>query len=256
MEAQIYSEILRCIESGEEAALLTVIAANGSTPRKEGAKMLLWADGKTVGTIGGGKVESLALEEAKEVLRSGKSRILKYDLKETGIGSMCGGEMEIFVEPVQKAPPIYIFGAGHVGLPLSKIAKILGMRVNIVDDRPEFATRERFPDADRMWVGNWEKTLNELPLDERSIVVIATYSHEVDMEILRSCVMKNVAYLGMIGSKRKVEKIFEALQKEGIPEERLKIVHAPIGVSIDAETPAEIAISILAEIISVLKGKH
>lgn len=254
MEKQIYEEVLKCLESGQEAVLLTVTAATGGTPRKAGAKMLYKADGKTVGSVGGGRMEELALEEAHNVLKSGETaRILKYDLTQKGIGALCGGEMEIFVETVQKAPPLFIFGAGHVGQPLAEIAKILGMRVNVVDDRPAFATAERFPDADRLWVGPWEEVLPKLPLDERSLVVIATYSHEYDREALSFCIRKDLAYLGMIGSTKKVKAIFDALREEGVPKEKIAKVHAPVGLKIGAETPAEIAVSILAEVISVLR---
>jgi xanthine dehydrogenase accessory factor len=254
MERQVYEEILKCLESGDGAVLLTVTAASGGTPRKAGAKMLYLGNGKTVGTVGGGQVETLAIEAAREVLAGGEPRVLKYDLTRDGIGSLCGGAMEIFVEPVHKAPPIFIFGAGHVGRPLAEIAKIMGMRVNVVDDRPGFANQERFHMADKLWVGEWEEILPELPLDERSVVVIATYAHECDCEVLRFCIKKKLAYLGMIGSSKKVKAIFETMRKEGVSKEKISRVHAPVGLRIGAETPAEIAVSILSEIISVLRG--
>ncbi len=256
----LWSELARLENSGTPAALVTVIRVQGSTPREAGARMIVLPDGKIIGTIGGSAVESLVIREALEVLRTGKARISQYDLNDpekSSSGMICGGKMEFFIEPLKPLPHLYIFGAGHVGLALAQMTGNLGLPYTIVDDRPEFASQERFPQALRICCGNFPEIIPTLDWIQPAFIVIVTRCHDTDLEVLRQVLRKPHAYLGMICSRRKKAEIFRILSEEGFSKEELDQVHAPIGLDIRSETPAEIAVSILAEIIQVKnRGKR
>jgi xanthine dehydrogenase accessory factor len=183
-----------------------------------------------------------------------KARKLSFNLNADpryDVGLTCGGTLEIFVEPILAQPVCYICGAGHVGHAVSKIASLAGFATVIVDDRAQFANRERFPEASRLYAEEWEKNFAQLEPNEFSYIVITTRGHKDDMNVLRWAVGTRARYIGLIGSKRKVLEIYKVLEEEGAPRERLERVHAPIGLEIGALTPEEIAVSIVAEMIAV-----
>ena len=250
----IYQEIVRIKAEGKEAALVTVVLATGSTPREEGAKMLVRADGSILGTIGGGSLEAQVIEEAVKVIKQGKPKRLHFALtaKEAEeVGMVCGGELEVFIEPILTPPTLYLFGGGHISLPLAKVGKLLGFKIVVIDDRAEFANADRFPETDIVLTGDFSKSFPKLKMDKSSYIVIVTRGHQHDELVLEWAVGTSAKYVGMIGSKTKVKTIFSHLLAKGITNQQLDRVHAPIGLEINAQTPEEIAISILAEIVKV-----
>ena len=251
----IYQEIVRVKAEGEEAALVTVISVTGSTPREEGAKMLVRADGSIVGTIGGGRIEAQAIKEALEAIRRGRPQRVSFSLEEGGeLGMICGGDTELFVEPILTAPTVYIFGGGHIALTLAKTAKLLGFKIVVIDDRPEYANAQRFPEAEFALAEDFARSFQKLAIDRSSFVVIVTHDHKADETVLEGALSTEARYIGVIGSKTKNLAIFSHLLSKGIPQKQLNRVHAPIGVRIHAQTPEEIAISILAEIVGVRRA--
>jgi xanthine dehydrogenase accessory factor len=246
------------LERGEPAALVTIVRANGSTPQRTGAKMLVYADGRTVGTIGGGCYENDALGKAREAIATGKPALVRYDLNDDFAqesGLICGGQMEVYIDPIAPAPRLYIIGAGHVGFHLARAAADSGFRIHVVDDREKFANTERFPSADDIVVEDIADWLHRAELPSNAYVVVVTRGHTHDFDALRALAARDLRYLGLIGSRAKVARVFDALAAEDMPAECLSRVHAPIGLDIGAITPAEIAVSILAELIAVRHGK-
>jgi xanthine dehydrogenase accessory factor len=255
---EVFSALATALERGEEVALVTITSSTGSTPQRVGAKMLVYADGRTVGTIGGGCYENDAFWKAREVIKGRKPLNVRYELtddiaEESGL--ICGGQMDVFIEPVEPSPDVYIFGAGHVGYSLGRMAFDTGFRVHVIDDREKFASTERFGDGVDVIVEDIPAWLQTHTLPATAYAVIVTRGHKHDLDALRSLVQAPLRYIGLIGSRAKVKRIFDALRTEGIPAETLKIVHAPIGLDIGAITPQEIAVSILAELIAVKHGK-
>ena len=215
--------------------------------------MLVRDDGSIVGTIGGGCVEAEVWQAAREVMESEKPRTMKFDLNQDpkyDTGLVCGGTLEIFVEPVLPRAALYIFGAGHVAASLYKVALIAGFDVTVVDDREAYANRERFPEAQQVIAEDFDKAAAHLAPSESSYIVIVTRGHRDDMRMLRWAVQTPACYVGMIGSKRKTITIFTELQREGLPAHLFDRVHAPVGLDIGAITPEEIAVSITAELIA------
>jgi xanthine dehydrogenase accessory factor len=258
MSQEVLTELVKALERGEEVALVTIVAAQGSTPQRVGAKMLVYPDGRISGTIGGGCYENDALGKAREALLARKPRLVKYDLtddfaEESGL--ICGGQMTVYIEPVEAAPQLYIVGAGHVGHQLGKIARPAGFRIRVLDDREKFANTERFPEAEEVIVDSIPDWLHKADIPQTAYVVVVTRGHRHDLDALRSLAARDLRYIGLIGSKAKVKKIYDALIEEGMPLECLQRVHAPIGLDIGAVTPEEIAISILAELIAVRRGR-
>lgn len=327
---RFYKKLREKLKEGKAFVLMILVKRRGSAPRDIGAKMVLFEDGDTLGSVGGGRVEALALEEAKGVLGTGEGRLLRYTLTAKEVseeGMLCGGEVtvlldywtkdkeevldklimalesgetpwlllgippsskgcllltkggavgelkgiraevldlsyikrptlleiegvELYVEPVLQGPTLYLFGAGHVSKELAPLAKKVGFRVVVVDDRAEFANKERFPTVDEVIVQDFEEASRNLPLGPESYVVIVTRGHEHDYTVLRNVLGFGTKYIGMIGSKRKRDIIFEKLKGEGVPPELLSRVRSPIGLDIGAESPEEIAISIVAELIA------
>ncbi len=248
----IYQEIVRIRAEGEEAALVTIVSATGSTPREQGAKMLVRADGSIIGTIGGGRIEAQAIKEALEAIRKGRPQRLRFSLKEGGeLGMICGGDTEIFIEPILSAPTMYIFGGGHIALTLAKVGKLLDLKIVVIDDRPEYANAQRFPEAELTLAEDFAKAFQKLKIDKSSYIVIVTHGHKDDETVLEVALATEAKYIGMIGSETKIEAVFSHLLAKGIQREQLDRVHAPIGLEICAQTPEEIAVSILAEIIKV-----
>ena len=250
----IYQEILKITAEGEEAALATIVSASHSTPRGVGTKMLVKANGSIMGTIGGGNVENETIKEALNVIKTGKPKRLHFSLvprpgEDTAM--ICGGEMEVFIEPILQAPTLYLFGGGHISLALAKIAKLVGFKVVAIDDRAEFANPERFPEADLVLAEDYEKAFRKLKIDKSSDIVIITTNHKSDELVLGWALGTPGKYIGMIGSKTKFKTLSSHLLAKGITQKQLDAVHTPIGVEIYAETPEEIAVSIMAEIIKV-----
>ena len=236
---------------------MTVVRASGSTPQRTGAKMLVFADGRTVGTIGGGCYENDAFWKARESLVTGRSALLHYELNDDFAqenGLVCGGQMDVHVDPLEPTPSLFIVGAGHVGWHLGRIAPDAGFRVHVVDDREKFASRERFPEADEVIADSIPDWLHRAELPPSAFVVVVTRGHTHDLEAMRALAARDLRYLGLIGSRAKVRRIFDLLLEEGMPAECLSRVHAPIGLDIGAVTPAEIAISIMAELVAVRRG--
>jgi len=255
---EVLTALVRALEKGEEAALVTIVSAQGSTPQRVGAKMLVFADGRTVGTIGGGCYENDALWKAREALQTRKSQLVRYDLTDDFVeesGLICGGQMQVYIEPIEPAPHLYIVGAGHVAQHLACVAKPVGFRTHVLDDREKFANRERFPDADEITVDSIPEWLHRADVPPNAYVVVVTRGHRHDLDALRALAARDLRYLGLIGSKAKVKRIYDALVAEAMPLECLCRVHAPIGLDIGAITPEEIAVSILAELIAVRRGK-
>jgi xanthine dehydrogenase accessory factor len=253
----IYQEIVRVKAEGEEAALVTIVSATGSTPREEGAKMLVRADGSILGTIGGGGLEAQVIEEAIKVMKQGKPKRLHRSLTASEAeeeGMVCGGELEVFIEPILTPPTLYLFGGGHISVPLAKTGKLLGFKIAVIDDRAEFASPDRFPEADILLAEEFSKSFPKLKVDKSSYIVIVTRGHQHDELVLEWAVGTQAKYIGMIGSKTKVETIFSHLLAKGISKEQLGRVHAPIGLEINAQAPEEIAVSILAEVIKVRRS--
>jgi xanthine dehydrogenase accessory factor len=237
---------------------VTIVRSNGSTPQRTGAKMLVFADGRTVGTIGGGCYESDAIGKAREAIATGQPLLARYDLNDDFVqesGLICGGQMDVYIDPIAPAPRLFVIGAGHVGFHLARAAADAGFRIHVVDDREKFANAERFPMADAVVVDDIAAWLHRVELPASSYVVVVTRGHTHDFDALRALAARDLRYLGLIGSRAKVARVFDALQAEGLPVECLERVHAPIGLDIGAITPAEIAVSILAELIAVRHGK-
>ena len=220
--------------------------------------MLVFADGRTIGTIGGGCYENDAVGRAREVIASGKPLFARYDLNDDFVqesGLICGGQMDVYIDPIAPAPRLYIIGAGHVGWQLARVAADAGFRIHVIDDREKFANRERFPMADAIVVEDIADWLHRADLPVSAYVVVVTRGHTHDFDALRALAARDLRYLGLIGSRAKIARIFDALERERLPRECLERVHAPIGLDLGAVTPAEIAISIAAELIAVRHGK-
>src|SRR6202158_3391232 len=249
----LYEEIVRLRKDGRRGAVATIVNVRGSIPSFKTAKMLVRDDGSIVGTIGGGCVEAEVWQAAREVMESEKPRTLTFDLNQDpkyDTGLVCGGTLEIFVEPILPPADLYIFGAGHVAASLYKVARIAGFDVTIIDDREAYASRERFPDAQQVIAEDFDKAAAQIAPSESSYIVIVTRGHRDDMRMLRWAVQTPARYVGMIGSKRKTITIFKELQAEGLPAHLFDRVHAPVGLDIGAITPEEIAVSITAELIA------
>ena len=258
--SEILKEALGRIDRGETIALVTIVKTKGSTPREIGAKMLVNKNGLVAGTIGGGITEARIMEKAKQALKEGKGKLLDYHLtKEQAAldeGAICGGEMKVFIDILQPKEEVLIFGAGHIAVCLSKLAKTVGFKVTIIDDREEFVNQDRFPEADKIIAEETEKALTHLKITPSTYIIIVTRGHLKDEEVLGSVIRSGATYIGMIGSRKKNTTVFQQLEEQGILAQELKKVHAPIGVDIGAQTPEEIAVSIMAEIIQVRRKKE
>ena len=249
----LYEQIVELRRQGRRGAVATIVNVRGSIPSFQTAKMLVRDDGSIVGTIGGGCVEADVWQAAREVMESEKPRTLKFDLNQDpkfDTGLVCGGTLEIFVEPVLPPALLYLFGAGHVALSVCRTAANAGFEVVVTDDRSSYASQERFPAAREVHALEFDEAMQKLDPSESSYIVIVTRGHRDDMRILRWAVQTRARYVGMIGSKRKVIGIFKALQAEGLPANLFDRVHAPIGLDIGAVTPEEIAVAITAELIA------
>jgi xanthine dehydrogenase accessory factor len=253
----VFEELVRLRRSGQKAALATIVSARGSIPAYESAKLLVREDGSMLGTIGGGCVEAEVWNAAREVIEAEKPRKMSFNLAGDALydnGLICGGQLDVLIEPVLPVQTLYVFGAGHVSLGIAKVATLAGFATTIVDDREQFANRERFPEAEQVHAADFEEIFPKLPINSSSYIAIVTRGHKDDMRVLRMAVASPARYIGMIGSKRKAIEVLKELEKEGLPRQQLERVHSPIGLDIGAITPEEIAVSIVAEMIAVRRG--
>ncbi len=250
----IYQALSEIEKNNESAALCTVVKSEGSTPRHVGSKMLVYPDGKFIGSIGGGDLEHRVLDEAWIAMGDGESRLITYRMSDPSRGDVgvCGGTVEVFVEPILPPAMILVIGAGHVGKAVVHLAKWLGFRVAVSDDRPEFCTPESVPGADAYYPIEMEKITGQLKINKQTYIVITSRGSNVDQEGLPSLLESNAAYIGVIGSRRRWLTTVKALREKGVSEDKIARVHSPMGLELNAETPEEIAVSILAE---VLMGK-
>ena len=257
--SDFFEEIVKIKNEGRKAALATIIATRGSTPREMGAKMLIREDGSISGTIGGGCLEAEVWQQAVEVMKTEKPKTFHMDLtgrKAEESGMICGGVMDLYIEPVIPSPVVYLFGGGHISLFVSKLSVMAGFRVVVIDDRQQFANRERFPEAEQVLAEEFPFIFDKLPVNRGSYLVIVTRGHAYDQEVLEWALTTDAKYIGMIGSRKKIQTLYGRLLDKGVEPEKLKRVHAPIGLSIGALTPEEIAVSIVAELIGVRRGKQ
>lgn len=253
----LFEELVRLRRLGQKCALATIVEARGSIPSYETAKLLVREDGSIAGTVGGGCVEAEVWNAAREAMADEKPRRLSFNLAQNAAydnGLICGGQLEVLVEPILPQPRAYIFGAGHISRSLSKIAGLAGFATVVVDDRESFANRERFPEADEVYAGEYEEIFPKLAVNETSYLVIVTRGHRDDMRVLRWAVSTRARYIAMIGSKRKVISVIQELEKEGVPPQAFERVFAPMGLEIAAVTPEEIAVSVVAEMIAVRRN--
>lgn len=252
----IFAEAGKLQEQCLTFALASIISVKGSTPRNT-AKMIVKEDGGTIGTIGGGLAEAYIIAEALSAIRNNQSKVVEYTLNSdaaNGIQMLCGGSITVFIEVILNKPRIVMIGAGHVGLAVSKLVDLLDYRLTIVDERQEYANAERYPKAVEIFCSeDISGAVGNLHIDGNTYVIIAT--KDSDMDSLKKVLNSGAAYIGMIGSKRKVAVVLENLRNQGFEDARLKEVFAPVGLDIGAETPEEIAVSILAEILKVRNGK-
>ena len=239
---------------GRRAALATITSVRGSIPSFETAKMLVLEDGSIRGTIGGGCVEAEVWQAAREVMQEEKPRTLTFNLNnhpKYDSGLVCGGTLQVYVEPILPASTLYLFGAGHVSHQVYIVARIAGFEAVVVDDRETYANRERFPEARDIYADDFEHAMQQLTPNESSYVVIVTRGHVDDMRVLRWAVQTSARYVAKIGSQRKVIAIYKELEAGGVEAESLSRVFAPIGIDIGALTPEEIAVAVVAEMIAV-----
>ena len=253
---EIYQEVAALTSGGQSGVICTIVFSQGSTPRHIGSKMLVFGDGKFVGTVGGGEVESRVIREALEALKDGKPRLLRYNMVDPARGDpgVCGGQLEVFVEPIQPEPTIVVIGGGHVGKAVTHLARWLGFRVALSDDRPEYCTPEYDPDAQEFYPFPMKELPQHLPINSQTYLILTTRGAPVDIAGLPELLKTDPAYLGVIGSKRRWMVTRKALIEAGIPGEALDRIHSPLGIEINAETPEEIAVSILAQIIQQRNG--
>ncbi|HUF00646.1 MAG TPA: XdhC family protein [Anaerolineales bacterium] len=252
----IYQALSALEKNNESAALCTVVRSIGSTPRHVGSKMLVYPDRKFIGTVGGGELEHRVLDEAWIAMGDGQSRLLSYTMADPARGDpgVCGGTVEVFVEPILPPAMIVVIGAGHVGKAVVYLAKWLGFRVAVSDDRPEFCNPESVPGADTYYPVQMGKLPEQLKINKRTYIVITSRGSGVDAQGLPGLLETDAAYIGVIGSKRRWLTTVKALKDQGVSEDKIARVHSPMGLELNAETPEEIAVSIVAEIL-MLKDK-
>lgn len=250
----IYEEIVRLRKEGRPSALATIVQCIGSSPQKEGSKMLVRDDGSIAGTMGGGCLEAEVIQSSLMAIRDGSPRTVPVELTERHGGMVCGGKVLVYIEPLIPEPTLIILGAGHVGKALSGVAKFAGFEVKVVDDRQEYANRENIPDADEVMVNDFRSVFSRLPAGRGTYIVIATRGHNHDLDALKSALRTGANYIGLMGSRRKRALLFRTLKDEGFSPEDISRVITPVGLSIGSVTPEEIAISIMAQIIDRRRG--
>lgn len=259
MNHDVLIEAGKLAEAGKGFCLVTVTATKGSTPRKAGTMMLVRSDGSTIGTVGGGVTETVAAREALEALRNGKAFMQNYTLDEDpdgkSTGSICGGKMDVFFSPTLPNNVLYLFGGGHVGKATASIAAEAGWRVEIFDERSGLVTRERHPKAAAFHSGDVLESARELEFGPQDYVILMTHTHERDFALLKEIIGKDAGYIGVIASRTKAVLFRKELAAAGYSSEAIEKIHMPIGLSIHAQTPEEIAIAIVAQMIEIRRTK-
>jgi xanthine dehydrogenase accessory factor len=252
----MFERIAELRRKGQPVTLATVIQSKGSVPRHEGSKMLVFTGGRIEGTIGGGDMEARVIKEALKALENGRCCVLSYAFRdiEKGDVGVCGGEVQIFLEPISPPPKVIVVGGGHVGRAVAHLAHWLGFRVVLSDDRPHFATADAVPDADEHVPGPLSELPSRVELDQNSYVLLTTRGVPVDLEGLPALLNTSAAYIGVIGSRRRWEVCAQELRRRGVSDEKIARVTSPMGLDLDAESPEEIALSILAEIIMLRRN--
>jgi xanthine dehydrogenase accessory factor len=252
----IFAELLEAQEAGKPVVLATVVKAHGSVPRHPGSKMLIYEDGRTSGSIGGGEMESRILQEGAIALQDGKTRVVSYALVDPKRGDpgLCGGEVEVYLEPYLQLATLFVVGCGHVGRALAAQAHLLGYRVVVTDDRTELVSRDQIPYADVYLPGNFDDALTANPITANTYVAVVTRNVMIDRQILPKLVNTPAPYIGVMGSQRRWAETKKLLMVDGLVESDLARFHSPLGLELNAETPEEIAVSIMAEIIMVRHG--
>lgn len=245
--SDVIEEAHKLIEASKPFALVTIIGSEGSSARHLGASMIVTEDGKVIGTVGGAIAELQLIEQAVHAIKEGKPRTVKMPLP------VCAGVITCFINVFPSQETLILIGAGHVAQPMSKLGKMLGFRVVVIDDRPDYATAERFPEADQLVVDSWDRAISGVRIDENSYIIILTYAGEFDELALRKVINSKAAYIGMIASRSKAKTVLAKMRHNKVPEELLSRVITPIGLDIGAETPMEIAVSTMAQIVALKK---
>jgi xanthine dehydrogenase accessory factor len=258
VEHAIFEELLAANRERKPAALVTVAAATGSAPRAAGSKMIVYQSGEISGTIGGGKMEALAIEQSNTAMKTGRPILQTYTLREgepESFGAICGGEVTLFIEPQTLPVGIFLVGAGHCARAISQLAKLCGFYVGVIEDRAEMLAQHSDADEriEAASAGDWIRSRTWNPSDA---LVIVGRNYRLDEEALSAAVnCTGIGYIGMIGSRRKVARVFDSLREKGVHKEQLQRVFAPIGLDIGADSPAEIAVSVIAEVLAVLRRR-
>ena len=252
----IFQRLAEIEQEGHSAALATVIRARGSVPRHEGTKMIVFADGGFEGTVGGGKLEEEVIKAAQAAIKTGKAQVLNYNFQdpEQGDVGVCGGEMEVFVEPLRSPMTLLVVGAGHVGQAVAYLGHWLGFHVVVCDDREGFAVPDLVPAADELFTCEMKELPGKVRIGPQTYIVLTTRGVTIDADGLPSLLNTEAGYIGVIGSRRRWETTSEELLQRGVDASLLTRVQSPTGLELNAETPEEIAVSILAEIIMQMRG--
>jgi xanthine dehydrogenase accessory factor len=246
---QIYEEVLKLKKQGRASAIATIVECRGSSPQKQGAKMLVRDDGSIMGTLGGGCLEADVVQAAMMTIKNGDPMTLPFELTEREGGLVCGGTVLVYIEPVLLDPHLVILGAGHVVRTLAKLARFTGFRVTVIDDRAEFANRENIPDAHDLIVHEFERAFEQVPVENGTFIVVATRGHNHDLDAIKAALRTPAFYIGLLGSKRKRALLRQSLADGGFSPTDIERVIIPVGMEIDSVTPEEIAVSIMAQII-------
>src|SRR5437879_1545447 len=257
MTLRFYEEPVRLLRAGRALAVATVVASQGSTPRSVGARMIVTEAGETCFSIGGGAFEALVTDDAREALRTGQGFEKEYRFTESGdgaVGMVCGGSVRVLVEVVRPPVPLFIFGGGHVGHEVARLGARLDFDVTLVDDRPQYLEAHRLPDGARAVRVEHDFSAGLPDIPPGAFVTVVTRCHRTDLAALRHAVGRGAAYVGLIGSRRKIATVLARAEEQGTPRRALEEVRGPIGLDIRAETPEEIAISIAAEMIAVRRA--
>ncbi len=251
MMEKVLLEAMKSLENGQPCALATVVQSMKGTPQKIGAKMVVFSDGTCFGTVGGGLNEEKTRKECLKAMKTRKYSLvpLSYSKKD---GFLCGGQIKVFIEPLLAQKHLVICGGGHIGLPLSIIGKTLGFKVTVLDNRKEFANKRRFPHADHVICHSFTKGLSTIAVDQNTLMVLITASHDTDFQCLKKIIKSKAGYIGIICSQSKKQEFVRKLQSLRIPDSLIKAVKMPIGLDIGALSPQEIAVSISAEIVSII----
>jgi len=246
---QIYEEALRLKRLGRISAIATIVECRGSSPQKQGAKMLVRDDGSLLGTLGGGCLEAEVVQAALMALKDGEPATMPFELTEREGGLVCGGTVLVYIEPLMLEPHLVILGAGHVGKTLARLARFTGFRVTVVDDRQEYANQENIPDAHELMVTEFGRAFATVPVENGTFVVVATRGHNHDLDAVKAALRTCAGYIGLLGSRRKKSLLYKALEESGFSKEDVGRVIIPVGMEIGSVTPEEISVSIMAQIV-------